>query len=103
MTAKEKDRVLRQIADNTHHSQIEGLHKCLYEFEGEELIKVIHATDKSIIRIVPLPKGRQFLDSGGYTAIARQKRRDRLRDALWFLAGIVVTKLCDILVQILSP
>lgn len=103
MTAKDKDRVLREIKEHKKPSDIKDLSKCLYDLEKDGFVKTVYTTDRQIVCINFLPQGERFLDSGGYSAIVRQRRKEDLRLIIAFVAGAVTTKAIDIIAQILLP
>lgn len=90
MTAKDKDRVLREIKAFKKPNEIANLPECLYDLENDGLVKVAYASDKSIITIRLSPRGQQFLDSGGYSRTKRTQVKSNVTKALWRIAEAVL-------------
>ncbi len=96
--AKEKDRVLAQIKARKPHSEIAGLNKHLDELVKDGYVSGSFATDGSIIVVRITPKGKRFLDNGGYAAMRRKSKfpatwHKALRKELWVLIWAVIAGL----------
>lgn len=105
--AKEKDRILAQIKAKMPHGEIAGLEKHLDELVKDGYVSGSFATDGSIIVVRITPKGKRFLDNGGYAAMRRKSKfpatwHKALRKELWVLiwaviAGLIIAYLSKIL------
>lgn len=96
--AKEKDRILAQIKARKPHSEIAGLNKHLDELVKDGYVSGSFATDGSIIVVRITPKGKRFLENGGYTAARRKSKSfpaslKPLRKELWVLIWAVIAGL----------
>lgn len=69
--AKEKDRILAQIKAFKQPHEIAGLSKFLYDFEQEGHVKVWRDEQVVLISERLTQSGKDFLDSGGYSAKRR--------------------------------
>lgn len=105
--AKEKDRILAQIKAFKPHGEIVGLNKHIDELVEDGYVSGSFATDGSIIVVRITPKGKRFLDNGGYAAMRRKSKfpatwHKALRKELWVLiwaviAGLIIAYLSKIL------
>lgn len=101
--AKEKDRILAQIKAFKPHNEIEGLNKHIDELVKDGYVSGSFATDGSIIVVRITPKGKRFLENGGYVAARRKSIfpptwHKALRKDLWslilaILAAVIATYL----------
>lgn len=96
--AKEKDRILAQIKAFKPHGEIVGLNKHIDELVEDGYVSGSFATDGSIIVVRITPKGKRFLENGGYTAMSRKSKspatwHKSLRKELWVLVWAVIAGL----------
>lgn len=96
--AKEKDRILAQIKAFKPHGEIVGLNKHIDELVKDGYVSGSFATDGSIIVVRITPKGKRFLENGGYTAARRKSKSHAaslkpLRKELWVLIWAVIAGL----------
>lgn len=96
--AKEKDRILAEIKARKHHSEIVGLSKHIDVLVEDGYVSGSFATDGSIIVVRITPKGKRFLENGGYTAARRKSKSfsaslKPLRKELWVLIWAVIAGL----------
>ncbi len=102
--AKEKDRILAQIKAFKPHGEIEGLNKHIDELVKDGYVSGSFATDGSVIVIRITPKGKRFLDNGGYAAVRRKYKshatwHKALRKDLW---GLILAILAAVIATYLS-
>lgn len=101
--AKEKDRILAQIKAFKPHNEIEGLNKHIDELVKDGYVSGSFATDGSIIVVRITPKGKRFLDNGGYAAARRKSKfpawHKALRKDLW---GLILAILAAVIATYLS-
>lgn len=102
--AKEKDRILAQIKAHKHHSEIVGLNKHIDEFVKDGYVSGSFATDGSIIVVRITPKGKRFLENGGYSAMGRKLKAPsaRLRVIRKDLWGLILAILAAVIATYLS-
>lgn len=96
--AKEKDRILAQIKARKPHGEIAMLNRHLDELVKDGYVSGSFATDGSIIVVRITPKGKRFLDNGGYAAMRRKSKfpatwHKVLRKELWVLIWAVIAGL----------
>ena len=96
--AKEKDSILAQIKAFKPHGEIAGLEKHLDALIKDRYVSGSFATDGSIIVVRITPKGKRFLENGGYTAARRKSKSfsaslKPLRKELWVLIWAVIAGL----------
>lgn len=102
--AKEKDRILEQIKAFKPHNEIEGLNKHIDELVKDGYVSGSFATDGSIIVVRITPKGKRFLDNGGYAAVRRKSKFPATwHKALWKdLWGLILAILAAVIATYLS-
>lgn len=106
--AKEKDRILAQIKGFKKSHEIVGLSKHLYGLEHDGHVSVWRDEQGGLISVRITQSGRDFLDCGGYSKVARKPkdltaRLRVIRKDLWglilaILAAVAATYLSKILV-----
>lgn len=93
--AKEKDRILAQIKAFKPHNEIEGLSKYLYDLERDEYVSAVRDEQGDLIIVRLTQRGRNFLDSGGYSKIEKTERRYYSRKLIFkvlsWIFGIIAT------------
>lgn len=88
--AKEKDRILAQIKAFKKPYEIAGLSKYLYDLERDGYVKVWRDEQSRPIDVKLTGNGKDFLDSGGYSALRNQKiKATALKAVKWFLATVI--------------
>lgn len=88
--AKEKDRILAQIKTFKPHNEIEGLNKHIDELVKDGYVKVWRDEQSRPIDVKLTGDGKDFLDSGGYSALIKQKvKATALKAVKWFLATVI--------------
>ena len=93
--AKEKDRILEQIKAFKPHNEIEGLNKHIYDLERDGYVTVWRDEQGKPISVRITQRGRNFLDSGGYSKIEKTERRYYSRKLIFkvlsWIFGIIAT------------
>lgn len=96
--AKEKDRILAQIKARKHHGEIVGLDKHIDELVEDGYVNVWRDEQGGFLSARITPKGKRFLENGGYTAMSRKSKspaiwHKSLRKELWVLVWAVIAGL----------
>lgn len=101
--AKEKDRILAQLADHLPPHEVEGMTKHADTLEADGNISILSSENGFIIRALLTDKGARFLESGGYSKCYREKLTQRLWYGFWFVMGVAATKITEKLIDMLFP
>lgn len=88
--AKEKDRILAEVKAFKKPCEIAGLSKCLFDLERDGHVTVWRDEQGGLISLRITQSGKDFLDGGGYTALAEKEHNARIRKALLSPVGRIV-------------
>lgn len=97
MTAKAKDRILKKLQAFKPHGEIKGLEKYLSQLEAEGFVSVVRDTKGQLVLVRLTPKGKAFLESGGYVQRRKQKIVPWVLSHIWQIVSAVLIAVLTII------
>lgn len=88
--AQTKDHILNQLKAFKPHGEIKDISKHIDELEKDGYISAVRDQDGDLIIARITPKGKRFIERGGYTADSKKLRYTKIRKALFSPTGRII-------------
>ena len=99
--AREKDYVLKQLADNLPPHEVVGMTKYADTLEADGNISILSSENGFIIRALLTDKGARFFENGGYSKSYQKRLIQKFWYGFWFIMGVAATKITEKLIDII--